>query len=534
MLNGKFYTGLTENQLNRSSGPNRQKTNFFWPDESETTPKQSTPRSRNNDSARKYNEDSGGVRNSPKELFKTQLSSKIEFYDTANALKTPPSVRKQNQMRELNRTLYEKNLNSHANGSPIKPKTFESKIEFYDFVETEKPKEPTTAKFNSTKMVHDKKQNSFDGTDEWDKTKKGILKNRDVGLRVERNVPIDISEHRTFTRNNGSQLQLSKSMDNVTKLKLSYNDDQNDRNEKVNEMTNQLNKLNINNKEKINLSRRIEPRYEDDGEYSSKAYNDSTNGYNDHSKYSTPTQRNERNVQRNSFHGLNNGNLEFSEDRYSTTKSYDDKVNGRRHSDQYDHKERTNVRNHLHTKNNTFNDRLQASAFDETDEFHEETTKRISDSGRYRNEPRNERVVQLNVEKTRNVPDNGRYRNEPRNERVVEFNIEKTKNIPENGIRYRSEPRNERVVEFQEEETKKIAESGRYYSEPRNERAVNLRRSSTMHGANDYPNEARRRAHTHLQSNIFFQDDIRMQQQRPLSIRESAVTRVGVGLPDII
>ncbi|XP_037052068.1 uncharacterized protein LOC119085724 [Bradysia coprophila] len=529
MLNGKFYTGLTENQLNRSAGPNRQKTNFFWPDESETTPKNTSPRSRNNDVARKYNAESGEVRN-PKELFKTQLSSKIKFYDTTDASKTPPSVRKQNQKRELNRNVYEKNNNFHVNASPIKPKTFESKIEFYDFVETEKPKEPT-AKVNSAKMVHEKKKISFDEADEWDKTKKGILKNRDVGLRVEHNVPIDISEHRTFTRNNGSKLQLSKSMDNVAKLKLSYNDDHNDRNEKVNEMANQLNKLNINNKEKINFSRQIQPRYEDDGgDYNAKGYNGNTKGYNDRSKYNIPTRTNERQSQRNSFHGLNNDNFEFTEERYSTTKNYDDKGSVRRNSDQYDHKERTNLRKHLHTKNNTFNDRLQATAFDETDEFFEEKIPEIS---RYRNEPRNERVIQVNVEKTKNIPENGRYRNESRNERVVQVNVEKTKNIPDSG-RYRNESRNERVVEFQEEATPKIPESSRYRNEPRNERAANIKRSSTINGANDYPNEARRRAHTHLQSNIFFQDDERLQQQRPLSIRESAVTRVGVGLPDII
>lgn len=531
MYNSKFYSGLTENQLNRSAGPNRQKTNFFWPDESETTPKNTSPRSKNSDVARKYNEESGEVRN-PKELFKTQLSSKIKFYDTADASKTPPSIRKQNQKRELNRNVYEKNNNFHVNDSPIKPKTFESKIEFYDFVETEKPKEPT-AKFNSTKMVHEKKKISFDETDEWDKTKKGILKNRDVGLRVEHNVPIDISEHRTFTRNNGSKLQLSKSMDNVAKLKLSYNDDQNDRNEKVNEMANQLNKLNINNKEKVNFSKKIQPRIEDDGAYNAKGYND-RNGYSDHSKYNIPTRTNDRNSKRNSYHGMNNDNFEFTEERYSTTKNYDDKGYGRRNSDQYDHKERTNLRKHLHTKNNTFNDRLQASAIDETDEFYEETTKKIPESSRYRNEPRNERVIQVNVEKTRNIPENGIYRNESRNERIVPLNVEKTRNIPDND-RYRNESRNEpRTVEFSAETTKTIPENSRYRNEPRNERVVNVRRSSTINGANDYPNEARRRAHTHLQSNIFFQDDERLQQQRPLSIRESAVTRVGVGLPDII
>lgn len=449
MLNGKFYTGLTANQLNRSAGPNRQKTNFFWPDEKETTPKTASPRSRNSDVvARKYNE-SGEMRN-PKELFQKQLTSKIQFNDGSDVSKTPPSVRKHNQKRELNRNVYEKINNFHVNGTPTKPKTFESKIEFYDFVETEKPKE-AAAKFNSTKMVHEKKRISFDDNDEWDNTKKGILKNRDVRVRVEHNVPIDISAHRSLNRNNGTKLQLSKSMDNVAKVKLSMNDECNAKNDRANEMTNQLNKLNINNKEKINFSRRIDQRNEVDIDYHPK-------GYNEHSKYNIPpVRRIDRQSQRNSFHGLNNDNFELIEERHSTTKNYDDNRYARRNSDQYDHSERSNLRKHLHSKNNTFNDRLQANAIDETDEFHEETTK-------------------------------------------------KPTTMPEN-IRYRDEPRNERVV--------------------------NIKRSSTINGANDYPNEARRRAHTHLQSNIFFQDDERLQQQRPLSIRESAVTRVGVGLPDI-
>lgn len=450
MLNGKFYTGLTEHQLNRSAGPNRQKTNFFWPDEKETTPKNASPRSRNSDVARKYNESGEAVRD-PKELFKKQLTSKIHFNDATDATKTPPAVRKQNQKRELNRTAYEKNNNFNINGTPNKPKTFESKIEFYDFVDTEKPKETTTSKLNSTKMMHEKKRISFDDADEWDKTKKGILKNRDVRVRVEHNVPIDISEHRSFNRNNGTKLQMSKSMDNIAKGKLAINDDYNDRNnDKVNEMANQLNKLNINNKEKINLSRRIDPRYDVDTDYNAK-------GYIEHTKYNIPPiRRNERQSQRNSFHGLNNDNFQIIEERHSTTKNYEDKGYVRRNSDQHDHNERSNLRKHVHPKNNTFNDRLQANAFDETDEFHEETTKKTI-----------------------------------------------------------------------------VPETRRYQNEPRNERAVNIKRSSTINGANDYPNEARRRAHTHLQSNIFFHDDERLQQQRPLSIRESAVTRVGVGLPDI-
>lgn len=451
MLNGKFYTGLTANQLNRSAGPNRQKTNFFWPDEKEVTPKNASPRSRNSDVARKYNE-SGETRD-PKELFKKQLSSKIQFNDGSDASKTPPSVRKHNQKRELNRNVYEKINNFHVNGTPTKPKTFESKIEFYDFVETEKPKDTTTiaAKQNTTKMMHEKKRISFDDNDEWDKTKKGILKNRDVRMRVEHNVPIDISEHRSFNRNNGSKLQMSKSMDNIAKVKLAMNDDCNDKNEKANDMTNQLNKLNINNnKEKINFSRRIDSRNQIDTDYNPK-------GFNEHSKYNIPpVRRNDRHSQQNSYHGLNNDNFEIIEERHSTTKNYEDNRYARKNSDQYDHNERSNLRKQLHTKNNTFNDRLQANTIDETDEFHEETTKKIT------------------------IPENRRYRDEPRNERVV-----------------------------------------------------NITRSSTINGANDYPNEARRRAHSHLQSNIFFQDDERLQQQRPLSIRESAVTRVGVGLPDI-
>lgn len=464
MLNGKFYTGLTENQLNRSAGPNRQKTNFFWPDEKEVGTKNASPRVRNSEIvARKYNE-SGEVRD-PKDLFKKQLSSKILFNDATDASKTPPSVRRQNQRRELNRNVYEKINNFHINGTPIKPKTFESKIEFYDFVETEKPKETTTPKLNSTKMVHEKKRISFNDNDEWDKTKKGILKDRegiskdrDVRVRVEHNVPIDISEHRSFNRNNGSKLQMSKSMDNIAKVKLAIMDDCNERNEKVNETTNQLNKLNINNKEKINFSRRIEPRYDLDTDYNPK-------GHNEQSKYNIPPirrndilpiRRNERQSQRNSFHGLNNDNFEIIEERHSTTKNYEDNRYARRNSDQYDHNERSNLRKQLHTKNNAFNDRLQANAIDEVDEYHDEIAKKIT------------------------IPDNTRYRNEPRNERVV-----------------------------------------------------SIKRSSTINGANDYPNEARRRAHTHLQSNIFFHDDDRLQQQRPLSIRESAVTRVGVGLPDI-
>lgn len=461
MLNGKFYTGLTEHQMNRSSGPNRQKTNFFWPTEEDKQPVSSvSTRSKKSDVERKYNE-SNDVVHKPKELYTKQLSSKIQFYDNVDASKTPPSVRRQNQRRESNRIAYEKNNNILVNG-PTKPNTFESKIEFFDYVDTAKPKEPIQTKVNVTKPLPEKKKISFDDYDDIDKTKKGILKNRDVRMRVEHNVPIDVSDHRSFNRNNGTKLKLSKSMENVAKGKFTIHDDYNDRYEKFNEMTNQLNKLNINNsKEKINLTRRNDPRYEIDIDYNQK-------GFDEQSKYNIPpvVRRNERQSQRNSYHGMNNDNFETFEESYSSTKNYDNNgYNMRRKSEHYDHNDRndrSNLRKHFHTKNNTYNDRLQANAIDETDEFREETA----------------------TKKTI---------------------------IPESTSRYRNEPRNERT-----------------------ERVINIKRSSTINGANDYPNEARRRAHTHLHSNIFF-DDARLQplHQRPLSIRESAVTRVGVGLPNI-
>lgn len=148
MINGKFYSGLTSQMMNRSRIVNRQETHFFWPDESGMEAVQSrkgrgssttTTAVNNNDSAAKNNNysaannmlqrsDSTDIK--PKELFRKQLSSGIEFFDNVDA-KTPESRRR--RFKKID------NINlKHSEATPYQPEqkkleTFSSKIEFYDY-----------------------------------------------------------------------------------------------------------------------------------------------------------------------------------------------------------------------------------------------------------------------------------------------------------------------------------------------------------------------------------------------------------------
>lgn len=149
MIKGKFYTGLTSEMMARSRVVNRQETNFFWPDESKmeavqtrkerASSLQPTSNANNNIiSNNKNNNNSGNglgrsesIEIKPKELFLKQLSSGIEFFDNVDA-KTPESRRRRfKKIDNINLT------NNDNNYQPEKKKleTFSSKIEFYDYDE---------------------------------------------------------------------------------------------------------------------------------------------------------------------------------------------------------------------------------------------------------------------------------------------------------------------------------------------------------------------------------------------------------------
>lgn len=168
MINGKFYSGLTSQMMSRSRIVNRQETHFFWPDESkmEAVPSrkgrassslQPTTAVNNNDSAAKNNnyapannklQRSDSTEIKPKELFRKQLSSGIEFFDNVDA-KTPESRRR--RFKKIDNI----NLN-HSETTPYQPEkkkleTFSSKIEFYDY--DDEPVKPLKTDANKAKKM---------------------------------------------------------------------------------------------------------------------------------------------------------------------------------------------------------------------------------------------------------------------------------------------------------------------------------------------------------------------------------------------
>lgn len=123
MSNHKFFSGLPDTWMkNRATGPNRQQTNFFWPDEKEKEEQVSLPRrSRTRKSSDAGMSDYSGRSTDTEELKRRhceQMKSKIEFYDMVDTKvdsKTPSDSRTSNSQNAA-----------------------KSRIEFYDYADEKK------------------------------------------------------------------------------------------------------------------------------------------------------------------------------------------------------------------------------------------------------------------------------------------------------------------------------------------------------------------------------------------------------------
>lgn len=429
MLNGKFYTGLTANQLNRSRGPDRQRSSFFWPDETDSvppSPRRNTRQSINRNSVERSTPERPSQERdiNPKELFHKQLTSKIEFNDPEPSPKRNNTTAKQN-------ISYRQNT-SQNNESFSKPDTFTSKIEFYDYAE-ESPKTSTPIRTQnngdnlntSPRNIADRKKITFD--DKYS-TKKGILKNNETPRGRPDASPI--KQLPNYKKNIVPRQNLSKSVENISKLDL--NGDY-----KKKESTAEV------NSPQPSVTHRREQHHAEESYYSEKI-NDSA----------------PKIVQKNSIRNDYN---------------YQDK-NG-----SYSHHEES------------YND--------------------------YNNQHYERRSEQQKIN-NRSYNDYNTNRNNSRqhNEDSYKDNSQRTKYIP---IQVNNSP------------------SRKEYSSPSKNDRREERSSTPKYGSTNreshhqYPNEAAGRAHTHLRSNIFFNDDTHYNDERPRSIRESAVNRVGVGLPNI-
>lgn len=506
MIKGKFYTGLPEKMMNRSRGMDRQQTNFYWPDESEA---EETPtRKVRPTNARASPMTSATVNNyspsatgdiKPKELFHKELSSRIEFYDNVDA-KTPEARRR--RFKKIDNV----NLNNLNNADnqyvPEKKKleTFSSKIEFYDFVDTAKPTEvkrnnavAETIKQKQKIEIDDephgkpiertdsmKKRISFQVEKASPERTKSILKNVDGKSQPEKMAVKPLPKRGLLPKN------MSKSVDNMAKFAKSTEDldgksGAEPQSEKLISIIREVKNMNLSEQKQPARSSVTKNRYVDD-------YDDDDYGYSH-----AGNRRN--NYQPNNDYGRRES------DRINDERRYNRRLQERYDCEPaYEYNERPFRREPLPRSNRVerYEDRnVRRSPPRIIDDYYESHSKRFESPESRRTPPRRRYndMDDRSPRQSRNVPID------------VEPYAESNRYSPPNRMRYEDRPI----------ERKPIDRGQRAHSEqPTNYSAANSGRS-----------------HRHLRSNIFFNDDIQQPSNRPLSVRDSAVTRVGVGLPDI-
>lgn len=471
MLNGKFYTGLTANQMTRKSdGVDRQKSSFFWPDETDTVPKAYRKTASRNGTPQNTTLSSPAATPDreirPKELFHKQLTSKIEFCDDIQ--KSPLPSKRNSGYRSKNSPAKQLNNNSTFNESITKPNTFVSKIEFYDYDEpTVVTSTPILKRYeednlkpqnmlNSPKNnLSDRKKITFDDRS----VKKSILKNNEVKptMNVEHNIAIERMPQ--FKKNIVPKRNLSKSVENISKLDISSD------HSPIRNTSNNTPAV----KELHNASSK-EYRQEQEEHYTT-----SSNSYNNYEEPSKVFQKSRRTV-RNDYN---------YQDNHGT-------------NDSYTHEETHNDWTDQNGRNQRSSDYQRQSPNNRTD--NRRYSKQTDAYQGYRNSP--------NTTKSPTQLHKDEY-DDYTSPRSV-------------GRRYT--PRPTHGDSSRREEARS--------SNQRSDHNTKQYESPVGLVIPQYPNEASIRAHSHLRSNIFFNDSS-YEEDRPRSVRESAVARVGVGLPNI-
>lgn len=479
--------GLTANQMTRKSdGVDRQKSSFFWPDETDTVPKMyRKPASRNGTPQNTTVSSPAATPEReirPKELFHKQLTSKIEFCDDIQ--KSPlPSKRNSAAYRSTPKDSPAKQLinNSTPNESLPKPNTFVSKIEFYDYDEIPSvvKSTPNVKRYEEDNLKSQKSPNSPKNTPTDRKkitfddrsVKKSILKNNEVKptMNVEHN-SIAIDRMPQFKKNIVPKRNLSKSVENVSKLDISSDHSPVRNNSSSNTPAAAKELYKVNGKEPHS---KMEYRQEQEEHYSTSS--NSHNNYEEPSKVvqkSRKTVRNDYNYQDN--HGTNNS--------YTHEETYND------WSDQNGHNQRSS-------------------------DYQRQSPNNRTDNRRYSNQ---HEVYQG----YRNSPNTTKSPHHLPRDEYDDYSSPRSA-----GRRNTPKPAHDDNSRREESRWSNQRSDGKHYNSKQYESPVGL-------VIPQYPNEASIRAHSHLRSNIFFNDSS-YEEDRPRSVRESAVARVGVGLPNI-
>lgn len=486
MIKGKFYAGLPSEMINREStrNVNRQESHFFWPDETDlpsverrtkrTVTKSAPITTNNNNTDTQFDI-------KPKELFRKQLSSGIQFYDNVNA-KTPESRRR--RFKKID------NINLNNNDSDFQPEkkkleTFSSKIEFYDFeheknAKNEKPvnirnmdemKKDEIKPKNEIKLKNEspemsKKRISFRTEEKATEKTKGILKNNDEKSAIEKVLVKPLPKRGLLPKN------LSKSVGNIPKMAKDIDDVDAAADTKIESLSTIIREV-----KNMNLSQERNRKNDD---------------Y-DRGEYSRDSDRIEPR--------RNNRDYDRYPDKYDSRGYRDeeyryrnDERNRNRHNERYDDYDDRGDKGYVERRYER-NQRVSYSQPKETNEYRDRPRRYEESPIRGRRSPIHDRH------------DYSRdYDREPKYERDYE-------------------PKRAPVRDLKSAPVRKPIDT--YYDEPP--------KRTVRHDEDEYSTcISRKPKHTpqHLRSNILFNGRVGQQTQRPMSVRNSAVTRVGVGLPD--
>lgn len=245
MLNGKFYTGLTAGQLNRprTGVPDRLKSSFFWPDETDSQP--STQFRRGSVQTRASRErgdvvpaavDITSGDNNSKQMYHKQLESKIEFFD--DHLKATPKLRRRGQQNQSSAT------KASAVTASNKFNDIATAQDISDIAANiRKPSAPAAAATSRSAASHKqsaqaqptRRKITFDEPPKQSQ-QRGILKNNNESTGAHQSThhdkrsasdyklaPIPVYKQNIVAprqRTSATRLQLSKSMDNFARLEI--------------------------------------------------------------------------------------------------------------------------------------------------------------------------------------------------------------------------------------------------------------------------------------------------------------------------
>lgn len=512
MIKGKFYAGLTSEMMTRSRTVDRQQTNFFWPDETDAESATPTTRAKrivsksmtaNNNSNNNNCIDTTTTQSDikPKELFRKQLSSGIEFYDNVNA-KTPEARRR--RFKKIDNINLNNNNDNDFQPEKKKLETFSSKIEFYDFEnesigggsvkkneKKEKIEKPVGKAINmmdaderrndddnnnkKSKMDSPdvgKKRISFQTSEKMAEKTKSILKNSDERSNVDKVIVKPLPKRGLFPKN------LSKSVENISKMAKSFeNDEIVDDNKTVEKLSTIIREV-----KDLNLSK--------DDDRRNNYRNDDRDLY-----YRETDTRRRSNLDRDYDRGYDSrsGYRDRYDERYRNEQPSAHKYNNR-----YDDYNDRGDREYMDRRNERFQRNAYSKSPKDPYEYKDQRPGGWYEEGRIRDK-----------------------RSPPNYDR--EYDVElKQPRTPIRDVKPASSAR--------DVQRKSI---DRYYDEPSSNR-------SAQHAIDDEEEEysaciSRKPKHIpqHLRTNILFNGKVRPQAQRPMSVRNSAVTRVGVGLPDI-